>query len=116
MSRDVRACTICPPSPPHDRGGNRLVRSEADLRPIIERVKPIIAAVKAVKGDEALARFCARDLDKAPGDGKTHRLAAAGRVRDGRLRRRRPESSPPPSTPSTASAASTRRRSPRRCG
>jgi histidinol dehydrogenase len=41
-----------------------LVRSEADLGPIIEKVKPIIAAVKA-EGDEALARF-ARQFDKAP--------------------------------------------------
>ena len=41
-----------------------LVRSEADLGPIIEKVKPIIAAVKA-EGDEALARF-AREFDKAP--------------------------------------------------
>jgi histidinol dehydrogenase len=40
-----------------------LVRSEADLGPIIEKVKPIIAAVKA-EGDEALARF-ARQFDKA---------------------------------------------------
>jgi histidinol dehydrogenase len=41
-----------------------LVRSEADLGPIIEKVKPIIAAVKA-EGDEALARF-AQQFDKAP--------------------------------------------------
>jgi histidinol dehydrogenase len=41
-----------------------LVRSEADLGPVIEKVKPIIAAVKA-EGDEALARF-AREFDKAP--------------------------------------------------
>jgi histidinol dehydrogenase len=41
-----------------------LVRSEAELGPIIERVKPIIAAVKA-EGDAALARF-AREFDKAP--------------------------------------------------
>jgi histidinol dehydrogenase len=40
------------------------VRSEADLGPIIERVKPVIAAVKA-EGDAALARF-AREFDKAP--------------------------------------------------
>jgi histidinol dehydrogenase len=39
------------------------VRSEADLGPIIEKVKPIIAAVKA-EGDAALARF-AREFDKA---------------------------------------------------
>src|SRR5262245_10682738 len=41
-----------------------LVRSEADLGPIIEKVRPIIAAVKA-EGDEALARF-AQQFDKAP--------------------------------------------------
>ncbi|MGH6960392.1 MAG: histidinol dehydrogenase, partial [Dongiaceae bacterium] len=41
-----------------------LVRSEADLGPVIERVKPIIAAVKA-EGDAALARF-AREFDRAP--------------------------------------------------
>ena len=40
------------------------MRSEADLGPIIEKVRPIIAAVKA-EGDEALARF-ARQFDKAP--------------------------------------------------
>jgi histidinol dehydrogenase len=48
--------------------GRLLVRSEADLGPIIERVKPIIAAVKA-EGDEALARF-AREFDKSPVDVK----------------------------------------------
>ncbi len=41
-----------------------LVRSEADLGPVIEKVKPIIAAVEA-EGDAALARF-AREFDKAP--------------------------------------------------
>ncbi|HUL09361.1 MAG TPA: histidinol dehydrogenase [Candidatus Acidoferrum sp.] len=41
-----------------------LVRSEADLGPIIEKVRPIIAAVKA-EGDAALARF-AQQFDKAP--------------------------------------------------
>jgi histidinol dehydrogenase len=41
-----------------------LVRSEADLGPVFEKVKPIIAAVKA-EGDEALARF-ARAFDHAP--------------------------------------------------
>ena len=45
-----------------------LVRSEADLGPIIEKVKPIIDAVKA-EGDEALARF-AREFDKSPVDAK----------------------------------------------
>lgn len=49
-----------------------LVRSEADLGPIIEKVKPIIAAVKA-EGDAALARF-AREFDKAPVD--ADRIAA----------------------------------------
>jgi histidinol dehydrogenase len=48
--------------------GRLLVRSEADLGPIIERVKPIIAAVKT-EGDEALARF-AREFDKSPVDAK----------------------------------------------
>jgi len=41
-----------------------LVRSEADLGPIIEKVRPIIAAVMA-EGDAALARF-AQQFDKAP--------------------------------------------------
>jgi histidinol dehydrogenase len=41
-----------------------LVRSEAELGAVIEKVKPIIAAVKA-EGDEALARF-AREFDKSP--------------------------------------------------
>src|SRR5262245_38633079 len=44
--------------------GRLLVRSEADLGPIIEKVRPIIAAVKA-EGDAALARF-AREFDKSP--------------------------------------------------
>src|SRR5215510_13163698 len=48
--------------------GQLLVRSEADLGPIIEKVKPIVAAVKA-DGDEALARF-AREFDKSPVDAK----------------------------------------------
>ncbi|MBI3673206.1 MAG: histidinol dehydrogenase, partial [Rhizobiales bacterium] len=41
-----------------------LRRTETDLSAYEEKVKPIIAAVKA-EGDEALARF-ARDFDKAP--------------------------------------------------
>lgn len=49
-----------------------LVRSEADLGPIIEKVRPIIAAVKA-EGDAALARF-AREFDKSPVD--ADRIAA----------------------------------------
>jgi len=40
-----------------------LVRSEADLGPIIEQVRPIIAAVQA-EGDRALVRF-AQQFDKA---------------------------------------------------
>jgi histidinol dehydrogenase len=44
--------------------GKLLVRSEAELGAVIEKVKPIIAAVKA-EGDEALARF-AREFDKSP--------------------------------------------------
>ncbi len=43
-----------------------LTRSEADLGPFLEKVAPIIEAVR-VEGDEALARF-ARDFDKAPVD------------------------------------------------
>jgi histidinol dehydrogenase len=41
-----------------------LRRTEADLGPFIERVGPIIEAVRT-EGDVALARF-ARELDKAP--------------------------------------------------
>ncbi|MGH6934025.1 MAG: histidinol dehydrogenase [Dongiaceae bacterium] len=41
-----------------------LVRSEAELGPVIKRVRPIIAAVRA-EGDVALARF-AREFDHAP--------------------------------------------------
>jgi len=41
-----------------------LKRTEGDLTPFLEKVKPIIAAVQA-EGDEALARF-ARDFDKSP--------------------------------------------------
>ena len=43
---------------------NLLKRTEADLATFLERVKPIIEAVRT-EGDEALARF-ARDFDKAP--------------------------------------------------
>ena len=41
-----------------------LTRSEADLGPFLEKVAPIIEAVRS-EGDEAIARF-ARDFDKAP--------------------------------------------------
>jgi histidinol dehydrogenase len=41
-----------------------LKRAEDDLGPYLEKVKPIIEAVRS-EGDEALARF-ARDFDKAP--------------------------------------------------
>lgn len=41
-----------------------LKRSEADIAPFIEKVLPIIEAVR-VEGDVALARF-ARDFDKSP--------------------------------------------------
>ena len=41
-----------------------LTRSEADLGPFLEKVAPIIEAVR-IEGDEAIARF-ARDFDKAP--------------------------------------------------
>lgn len=43
-----------------------LTRSEADLGPFIEKVRPIIEAVRT-EGDAAIARF-ARDFDKAPVD------------------------------------------------
>lgn len=43
-----------------------LTRSEADLGPFLEKVAPIIEAVR-LEGDEAIARF-ARDFDKAPVD------------------------------------------------
>ena len=68
--------------------GRLLVRSEADLGPIIEKVKPIIAAVKA-EGDEALARF-AREFDKSPVDAEEaqgHRGRLRRRLRVGRTRR-----------------------------
>ena len=41
-----------------------LTRTETDLSGFIEKVKPIVAAVRA-EGDDALARF-AREFDKAP--------------------------------------------------
>lgn len=41
-----------------------LVRSETELGAVMERVRPIIAAVRA-EGDQALARF-AREFDKSP--------------------------------------------------
>ena len=44
--------------------GNLLKRSEADLGPFLDRVRPIIAAVKE-EGDVALARF-ANEFDKSP--------------------------------------------------
>ena len=50
-----------------------LKRTESDLGPYLEKVKPIIEAVRT-EGDEALARF-ARDFDKAPVDAK--RIAAS---------------------------------------
>ncbi|MBK8082963.1 MAG: histidinol dehydrogenase [Devosia sp.] len=50
-----------------------LTRSEADLGPFLEKVAPIIEAVRR-EGDEAIARF-ARDFDKAPVD--PDRLAAS---------------------------------------
>ena len=43
-----------------------LTRSEADLGPFLEKVAPIIEAVRN-EGDEAIARF-SRDFDKAPVD------------------------------------------------
>lgn len=61
MSKDVSLHDLSKLSPA--QRAQLLVRSEADLGPIIEKVKPIIAAVKA-EGDEALARF-AREFDKA---------------------------------------------------
>jgi histidinol dehydrogenase len=45
-----------------------LKRTESDLGPYLDKVKPIIEAVRT-EGDEALARF-ARDFDKAPVDAK----------------------------------------------
>lgn len=50
-----------------------LKRTESDLGPYLEKVKPIIEAVRT-EGDEALARF-ARDFDRAPVDAK--RIAAS---------------------------------------
>ena len=41
-----------------------LQRAESDLSPYIEKVRPVIEAVRT-EGDEALARF-AREFDKAP--------------------------------------------------
>src|SRR5215468_7028553 len=62
MPRDVSLHDLSKLSPA--QRAQLLVRSEADLGPIIEKVKPIIAAVKA-EGDEALAQF-AQQFDKAP--------------------------------------------------
>jgi histidinol dehydrogenase len=42
----------------------RLARTESDLTPFIQQVRPVVEAVKA-EGDEAVARF-ARQFDKAP--------------------------------------------------
>ncbi len=61
MARGVSLHELATLSP--SQRAQLLVRSEADLGPIIETVKPIIAAVKA-EGDAALARF-AREFDKA---------------------------------------------------
>lgn len=70
MSKTVSLHDLSKLSP--DQRAQLLVRSEADLGPIIEKVKPIIAAVKA-EGDAALARF-ARKFDKSPVD--ADRIAA----------------------------------------
>ena len=47
-----------------DERGALLVRPEHDLGPVIERVRPIVEAVR-IEGDAALARF-AREFDHAP--------------------------------------------------
>jgi histidinol dehydrogenase len=54
------------------RRAELLVRTESDLGPFIEKVRPIVEAVRS-EGDTALARF-ARQFDKAPVD--EDRLAA----------------------------------------
>lgn len=48
---------------PAQRAG-RLARTESDLQPFIDKVRPVVDAVRA-EGDEAVARF-ARQFDKAP--------------------------------------------------
>ncbi|MEO1103895.1 MAG: hypothetical protein AAFW98_09240, partial [Pseudomonadota bacterium] len=47
-----------------DARENLLTRAEGDLGPFLEKVGPIIEAVRT-EGDEALARF-AREFDKSP--------------------------------------------------
>ena len=72
-------------------------RSESDISPFIEKVRPIIEAVSA-EGDKALSRF-ARELDKAdvPPDGilvseaefdAAFKAVDAGRERGDRVRHR----------------------------
>lgn len=61
MARDVSLHDLSALTP--DERARLLIRSEAELDAVIERVRPIIAAVRA-EGDRALARF-AREFDKA---------------------------------------------------
>ena len=53
---------------PAQRAG-RLARTESDLQPFIDKVRPVVDAVRA-EGDEAVARF-ARQFDKAPVTART---------------------------------------------
>lgn len=64
MTRTVKLYELAKLSP--DERAALLSRSEADLGPFIEGVRPIIDAVRE-EGDTALARF-ARDFDKSPVD------------------------------------------------
>ncbi|MGH6962477.1 MAG: histidinol dehydrogenase [Dongiaceae bacterium] len=57
------------------RRAQLFVRSEADLGPVIEKVGPIIAAVRA-EGDAALLRF-AREFDRSPVEPGRLRVTAA---------------------------------------
>ncbi len=90
-----------------------LTRTEADLGPFEEKVRPIIEAVRT-EGDVALSRF-ARQFDKSPVEAACHRRDGCrfrrrrSRARSGRCVRRWPSRL-------NRSANSTRTRSPRRCG
>src|SRR6185369_12652790 len=70
MSRSVNLHDLARLGP--EARANLLKRSEADLGPFLERVRPIIEAVRQ-EGDVALARF-ANEFDKSPV--KAHEIAA----------------------------------------
>ena len=72
MSHGIRFIDLARLSPA--KRAKLLERAESDLAPYMEKVRPVVEAVKR-EGDEALARF-AREFDKAPLT--SDRIAATG--------------------------------------